>query len=51
LHISDVGRQWTEGEERHVLVMVDGREAYELVLDTRTMAWYVIKLGEATSTA
>jgi hypothetical protein len=41
--VSDVGRQWTDEAGRHVLVMVGGRETFELVLRQDSLTWWVVR--------
>ena len=43
LNVSDVGRQWTDDAGRHVLVMVAGRQTYELVLRRQSLTWWVVR--------
>ena len=43
LDVSDVGRQWTDEAGRHVLTMVAGRRAFELLLDRENLCWRVVK--------
>jgi hypothetical protein len=33
------GRQWVDGEGRHVLVMLPGQVAWELLLRSDTLTW------------
>jgi hypothetical protein len=44
------GRQWTDADGRHVLVMLDG-VARELVLRADTLAWELRELPGARQTA
>jgi hypothetical protein len=51
LDVSDVGRQWTDEAGRHVLVMVGGRQTYELVLRYDSLTWWVVRAPEDVATA
>jgi hypothetical protein len=46
LDVSDVGRQWIDESGRHVLVMVAGRQTFELLLDRENLAWRVVRAPE-----
>ena len=43
LNVSDVGRQWVQNEGRHVLVMVGGHQAFELLLRRASLTWWVVR--------
>ena len=51
LDVSDVGRQWADGDGRHVLVMVGGRQTFELVLRRDSLIWWVVRAPEELATA
>jgi len=38
-HAVEQGRQWQDGAGRHVLVMLDGRQVHELVLNSESLIW------------
>jgi hypothetical protein len=35
------GRQWLDELGRHVLVMIDGRQVHEIVLDPGSLRWKI----------
>ena len=43
LDVSDVGRQWLDNDGRHVLVMVDGRQTFELLLRRASLTWRIVR--------
>lgn len=43
LDVSDVGRQWTDNEGRHVLVMVGGQQTFELLLRRASLTWWIVR--------
>ncbi len=43
--VADVGRQWIEGQERHMLVMTHAQETFELVLMVPAISWMVLPVG------
>jgi len=43
LDVTDVGRQWIEADGRHVLVMVAGRQVFELLLAREDVAWHIVR--------
>jgi len=43
LDVSDVGRQWEDETGRHVLVMVAGRRAFELLLRRDNLCWQIVR--------
>ena len=49
LDVTDVGRQWVDETGRHVLVMVAGRRAFELLLDRITLKWRVVRAPDDVS--
>jgi hypothetical protein len=42
-HVESAGRQWTDDDEQHMLVMVAGGQIYELVYKSSEMRWYITK--------
>jgi hypothetical protein len=50
MHISDVGRRWTEPhgphQLRHYLVMTPAQDTFELCLDTGTLQWKITRAWE-----
>ena len=51
LDVSDEGRQWTEEEGCLVLVMVAGRQNYDLVLRRQSLTWWVVRAPENVAAA
>jgi len=51
LDVSDVGRQWQDAAGRHVLVMVGGRQTFELLLERESLAWRVVRAPETLAAA
>jgi hypothetical protein len=51
LDVSDVGRQWADEDGRHVLVMVGGRETFELVLRRDNLIWWVVRAPKDVAAA
>jgi hypothetical protein len=51
LDVSDIGRQWIDAKGRHVLVMVDGRYTYELLMERESLSWRVVRAPHKVSTA
>ncbi len=43
LDVSDVGRQWTDADGHHVLVMVAGRQTFELLLERESLSWRIVR--------
>ena len=43
------GRQWVDHKGRHVLVMVPGEKAQELLLRRQTLSWVVRPAGRAAN--
>ena len=43
LRVSDQGRNWTDEDGRHILVMVAGSAVFELRFDPATGAWRIIR--------
>ncbi len=43
--VESTGRAWDDEEGRHVLVMVPGRQAFELVLALPACRWYLKQVG------
>jgi hypothetical protein len=43
LDVTDVGRQWEDPAGRHVLVMVGGRHAFELLLEREGLTWHIVR--------
>lgn len=39
--VTDVGRQWTSEEGRHVLVMTGDGSRFELQLSRQSLVWYL----------
>lgn len=54
VHISDVGRRWTEShgphELHHYLVMTPTQDTFELCLDTATLQWKITRVWEQERT-
>lgn len=50
LSVSDVGRQWADEAGRHVLVMVTGRQVFELLLERQSLTWRVVRAPETPAT-
>ena len=50
MHISDVGRRWTEPHGlhplHHYLVMTPAQDTFELCLDTGTLQWNIKRVWE-----
>src|SRR5712692_3102568 len=42
--VASMGRQWIEGQQRHVLVMTAARETFELAVEMPEMHWMVKRL-------
>lgn len=47
--VADIGRQWIEGQERHVLVMTDAHETFELCVTMPAMMWRVKAVGRPSA--
>jgi PncC family amidohydrolase len=47
IQIADVGRQWTEAGEEHILVMNERQQVFELVLASDRISWFVKPEGGA----
>ncbi len=43
-HVESAGRQWTDDDGQHMLVMVAGGQIYELVFKGSEGRWYIAKL-------
>jgi hypothetical protein len=41
--VSDIGRQWEDEAGRHVLVMVGGRQTFEMLLERKSLIWRVVR--------
>jgi PncC family amidohydrolase len=48
LQVVSVGRQWIEDERRHILVMTENRETFELI---GAVHWVAQKIGDTTQVA
>lgn len=50
MHISDVGRRWTEPhgphQIRHYLVMTPAQDTFEICLDTGSLQWKIARVWE-----
>ena len=51
LDVSDVGRQWADEAGRHVLVMVAGQRAFELLLERESLTWHVVRAPDDVAAA
>ncbi|MCA1554947.1 MAG: hypothetical protein LC737_11260 [Chloroflexi bacterium] len=45
VQVRDIGRQWIEGHTRHVLVMDDAGETFELSVEMPQMEWQIVRVG------
>ena len=43
------GRQWQDEEGRHVLIMLDGRDVWELLLNAGSLAWELKRIQASRS--
>jgi len=43
-HLESAGRQWTDDDGQHMLVMVAGGQIYELVFKGGEGRWYITKV-------
>jgi hypothetical protein len=51
LNVSDVGRHWMDEAGRHVLVMVEARHTFELLLERESLSWRVIRAPDGVVAA
>ncbi len=45
------GRQWVDGNGRHVLIMLPSDEVQELILQPSTLRWALVQVGGGKRTA
>jgi hypothetical protein len=43
-HVESAGRQWTDDDGQHMLVMVAGGQIYELIFKGIERRWYITKV-------
>jgi hypothetical protein len=43
-HVESAGRQWTDDDGQHMLVMVAGGQIYELVFTGIEARWYIARV-------
>ncbi len=41
-HMVEQGRQWVDSRGRHVLIMLPGEQALEIMLDGEKLAWQLV---------
>ncbi len=41
-HMVEQGRQWVDKNGRHVLIMLPGRQAVEIVLERESLTWQLV---------
>jgi len=46
LDVIYTGRQWIEEHSRHVLVMTNARDTYELIVAMPEMRWWVVPIHQ-----